>query len=160
MNISLSKSNAMEIISNGKFYYPAYSQYGSNPINIQCNLCTKPNLGSSIGLGKFNLCLECVDMLTSSKNPNPNLNNSNQQHFATKSIQNIGQNIGQNIKMIRPSNDFNSSQYNSWEDQFATSLNPSMSNSNKYDGNLSTSANSLETFFQPLNPSTNSLKRR
>jgi hypothetical protein len=50
-----------EILMKGKFFFPAYSHYGSNSTNIQCDKCFKNSLVISIGYLNRDLCLNCAE---------------------------------------------------------------------------------------------------
>lgn len=53
-----------DIIKKGRYYYPATSHY-DNSKNVQCDRCFKNDLKACIGYDSMDLCLECVDKLTS-----------------------------------------------------------------------------------------------
>lgn len=167
------KSNVLEFILNGKFYYPAFLHYSNTPIEISCSVCNKPNLISAIGYGlendqtdSYDFCLECVDKITNSYNLNKKKNSNSNSNpnpypypikypmFSSKSND------------ITASNDFsngNNTWESIWKDQFMSSVNPTMSgipqkkftyegfNNNPANLNNSTGPNNLENFVQPLN---------
>ncbi len=167
------KSNVLGLIINGTFYCPAFKHYSESPLNVECSVCGKSNLVSAIGYGSrdgqdssYDFCLECVDKITNSFNFNSK-KISNQNQFSSN-INNLEM-FSSNSNNILASNDF-SNGGSSWEDQFMSSLNPTVSGMSKnkfnYDGftnnsnslNNPNGSNYLENFFQPLNP--NGLKRR
>lgn len=131
------KSSILELIIKGTFYCPAFSHYGKNPINISCSICNKPNLVSAIGfgsqdnqIGSYDFCLGCVDKITNSYNlplkltskPNQNQNQIPNQIPNPNNFKMFSS----NSNSIIASNDFSNSS-SSWEDQFLSSLNPTLS---------------------------------
>jgi len=62
---TISKEQAIIIIKNGKFYFPAKNHYLElyNP-TVSCDFCGKTNIESCVGHLQYDLCLECVNKLT------------------------------------------------------------------------------------------------
>ena len=179
MNSYAKKTSVLELIIKGTFYCPAFSHYGKNPVNIACSICNKSDLISAIGYGSqdnqidsYDFCLECVDKITNSyKLPLNSHQTQNQNHNSGKYLSNSNnfRMFSSNSNNILASNDF-TDRNSSWEDQFMSSLNPTLSGmpKNKFNheeftnnqNNLNNpkEINYLENFFQPLNP--NGFKRK
>ena len=65
--------NVEKIILNGKFYCPAYTHYGSNPLmNIKCDSCFRNQLRVSVGYQDYDLCVNCVEHIAAKMNFNIN----------------------------------------------------------------------------------------
>lgn len=57
------------ILEYGTFYYPAYKHY-NNVVNVICDRCKTENLQACVGYGaNQDLCLICVNQLTTLKKP-------------------------------------------------------------------------------------------
>ena len=143
---SLSRTEALEVVIRGLYYFPAYKHHSQTPTNIWCDYCKRTGLNCSIGYQNYDLCLGCVEMLT-----NTNRTTQAQQAQQTQQTQQIQQTqqanhpnhsnhpnhpnhpnhnahgfLQQNINQPRPSNDFGLEGNGSWQDQFNPSLNPSL----------------------------------
>jgi len=69
MNSKLgNQDDANNIIKYGKFFYPAHMHYGNGPVNVCCDFCNKSNLSCSIGFQNSDLCMNCVDKITTKLN--------------------------------------------------------------------------------------------
>lgn len=60
----ISDLEAISIVSNGIFYFPAWKHHYNPSTEVYCDYCNKSNLLSSIGHRNMDLCLECVEILT------------------------------------------------------------------------------------------------
>ena len=61
---SLSRTEALEVVIRGLYYFPAYKHHSQTPTNIWCDYCKRTGLNCSIGYQNYDLCLGCVEMLT------------------------------------------------------------------------------------------------
>lgn len=52
------------ILNYGMFYYPAYKHY-NREVNVVCDRCQTQQLNACIGHMQQDLCMSCVDELTS-----------------------------------------------------------------------------------------------
>lgn len=50
------------VCKNGSYYNPAWSHYG-RMTNVKCDKCGNTNLRVCIGWKKYDMCLECVDLM-------------------------------------------------------------------------------------------------
>ena len=72
----ISDLEAISIVSNGLFYFPAWKHHYNPNTEVYCDYCNKRNLLSSIGYRNMDLCLECVESLTNAiKKNNVQCNN-------------------------------------------------------------------------------------
>jgi len=77
LTFSSINSKFKNAVERGTFYYPAWKHYGSSPVDVVCDRCSRNNLVSCIGYGSnFDLCLNCVQTITETLNestqiPNP-----------------------------------------------------------------------------------------
>jgi hypothetical protein len=62
--MNITDSNYKLVITKGNYYFPAHTHYGFKT-SVNCDRCKKQNLLASIGHGKYDLCLTCVDTLVS-----------------------------------------------------------------------------------------------
>lgn len=60
MNIH-TESLFLEIVKNGKFFFPAWKHYGNPSADVNCDRCKKSNLVCAIGYGTRDLCLSCAE---------------------------------------------------------------------------------------------------
>ncbi len=61
--------NFEEIVLNGKFYFPAFTHYGGNPmLNVTCDRCHRNQLKACIGYKENDLCMDCVEIISSKMN--------------------------------------------------------------------------------------------
>lgn len=64
--MSISHTLALEIISKGAFYSPAAKHYPSiMRANVHCDLCLRENIPVCVGWGEKDLCMRCVERITS-----------------------------------------------------------------------------------------------
>jgi len=61
--------NYGEIISKGKYYYPAGLHYDNNGTNVVCDRCQRTYLKCCVGYGNADLCMNCVQILVDTINP-------------------------------------------------------------------------------------------
>lgn len=47
------ESVSQAVLTHGKFYYPAWTHYGTPEITIICDRCHKSNIPACIGWGKY-----------------------------------------------------------------------------------------------------------
>jgi hypothetical protein len=88
----ISDLEAISIVSNGIFYFPAWKHHYNPSTEVYCDYCNKSNLLSSIGYRNMDLCLECVELLTNAiKKNNVQCNNIT---LPTDNIGNAPNNIG------------------------------------------------------------------
>lgn len=55
----------VSVYRNGVYYNPANSHYGNNMSTVNCDRCRKSNLKVCIGYKDLDLCMTCVDVLSS-----------------------------------------------------------------------------------------------
>ena len=65
----ISYEEVMRIVKNGKFYNPASTHYSSGVV-VRCDYCCKNNLEMSLGYENYDLCIECLNCLTTIKSIN------------------------------------------------------------------------------------------
>jgi hypothetical protein len=53
----------LEIIHNGKFFFPAWRHYGNPNTDVRCDRCFKTNLVCAIGYHDRDLCLDCTEII-------------------------------------------------------------------------------------------------
>lgn len=65
MTAPLSRENALQIATYGKYYNPAESHYQSTIVGtvprVVCDRCQRGNLNVCVGLMTYDLCLKCVE---------------------------------------------------------------------------------------------------
>lgn len=76
-----------QTLKSGTFFYPAWKHYGVK-MYVSCDRCNRQNLEVSLGYGKYDLCLLCVDELTRKNFDCPNGN-----CFANKNIEDLKLNM-------------------------------------------------------------------
>ncbi|ATZ80392.1 hypothetical protein BMW23_0335 [Bodo saltans virus] len=65
-NYKFEQTGYWQVVDNGTYYYPAWKHYGKH-VNVFCDRCNRSCLSASIGFKNYDLCLRCVDELTSKK---------------------------------------------------------------------------------------------
>ena len=68
-NQPLSRETTINIVKNGTYYFPASKHYNNQSTNVVCDRCRKTNLDTCIGLDNYDLCLSCVQDVSSLCNP-------------------------------------------------------------------------------------------
>lgn len=68
-NQPLSQETTINIVKNGTYYCPASKHYNNQSLNVVCDRCRKTNLDMCIGLDTYDLCLSCVQDVSSLCNP-------------------------------------------------------------------------------------------
>ena len=58
----------LNIIKNGKYYCPAWTHYDKQT-SVVCDRCGSTQLVVCIGWDKYDMCLKCVDTITSHQKP-------------------------------------------------------------------------------------------
>ena len=107
----ISDLEAISIVSNGLFYFPAWKHHYNPNTEVYCDYCNKRNLLSSIGYRNMDLCLECVESLTNTiKKNNVQCNNitlpTDNVGYAPNNISPVPNNI------INPNNQNNQNNQN------------------------------------------------
>jgi hypothetical protein len=59
-----SRPSYFRVLDSGKYFYPAWKHYG-RPVAVACDRCGKSGLRACIGFGQQDLCMVCVEELTS-----------------------------------------------------------------------------------------------
>lgn len=116
---NLKKNDAMVIINRGQLFCPAYLHYGKNPLNVRCCYCGIDNLACCVGFDTYDLCMDCVNTITKSLQPQQNfikqINQDNRKQIQQVQTDNLN---------IRPVNDFDLGNVGGgWTDLFDSSLN-------------------------------------
>ena len=70
MSNIITRVEAINIIKNGTYYYPANKHYSNSDVIVVCDFCGKNNLNTSIGFNDKDLCLICVDNLSQQESNN------------------------------------------------------------------------------------------
>lgn len=82
----------LEIIRNGKFFFPAWKHYGNIPTDIRCDRCFRTNLTCSLGHLEYDLCMDCTEIVcnktTSSHTITPDPIHTQQLNKMEKNIYN------------------------------------------------------------------------
>jgi hypothetical protein len=53
----------LEIVHNGRFFFPAWKHYGNPNTDVRCDRCFKTHLTCSIGYHDRDLCLDCAEII-------------------------------------------------------------------------------------------------
>ena len=59
----MNHNDYLNIIKNGKFYFPASAHYNYESSNVQCDRCFRNDLSISIGYMDRDLCLNCAEII-------------------------------------------------------------------------------------------------
>lgn len=68
-NPPLSQEMTINILKNGTYYFPATKHYNNNSTSVICDRCRKSNLNACIGLDSYDMCLSCIQDISSLYSP-------------------------------------------------------------------------------------------
>lgn len=74
--MSIDQETIDNIVKNGTYYNPAYNHYGY-VTSVKCDKCNRAGINVCIGWEKYDLCMACVDLLTTKKPDLPKPRNLN-----------------------------------------------------------------------------------
>lgn len=83
----VNKSTMLQIYLNGTYYNPASKHYGTSNNSVICDRCHKNGLDICIGWSSYDLCLDCVQIISDQINNENRLQRVDDRDIKTRMLQ-------------------------------------------------------------------------